>query len=261
MGKLVGAIIIAAALQWSLPSVSAAAELSHKYGLELQLGGGMHLLTDINDYLPAANFAGIPPAEKMLVGTQFGVGMLYRQEPGFGWQFGYNRFMNVVDQKFRITNAPSFPESWAEQTLTGGEIYGLATWYFPWGGNELSFGAGPAIYTATMDRSIDIAQDGGSHITSGSFSDATGKSFGALAAVGLELPLKEMVGLGIQVGGRFAKVGKIAYEDPNSAGNDIAVSLNAASGSFLPVDYTGVFVKLSLRGYFRPKSDWRNPTR
>jgi hypothetical protein len=261
MRKLVGALVVVATLLWSLPSVGLAAELPHKYGLELQLGGGMHLLTDVNDYLPAANFAGITPAEELMVGAQFGIGMLYRQEPAFGWQFGYNRFANLIDQKFRITNAPTFPESWAEQTLSGGELYGLATWYWPWNDMELSFGIGPAIYSATMDRSVDIAQDGGSHITSGSFSDATGKAFGGLGTFGLEIPLKEMVGLNIQVGGRFAKIGKIAYEDPNNAGNDIPVYLNSASGAYLPVDFTGGFVKISLRGYFHPASDWRSPGR
>ncbi len=261
MRKLVGALVVVTTLLWSLPSVSTAAELSHKYGLELQLGGGMHLLTDINDYLPATNFAGIVPAEEMTVGAQFGIGILYRQMPEFGWQFGYNRFASIIDQKFRITDAPNSPESWAEQTLSGSELYGMATWYTPWENKELSFGIGPAIYNATLDRSIDIAQESGSHITSGSFSDGKGKSFGVILALGLEFPIREMVGFNVQVGGRFAKVSKIAYEDPNNSTNDIPVYLNSASGSLLPVDYTGVFLKLSLRGYFHPANDWRSPAR
>lgn len=262
MRKLVGALVVVATLLWSLPSVSnAMGLLTPKYGLELQLGGGMHFLSDVNDYLPAANFAGITPAEEMMVGMQFGLGMVYRQMPGFGWQFGYNRFVSIVDQKFRITNAPAYPESWAEQTLTGGEFYGLATWYWPWKYFEVSFGLGPAIYTASMDRSIDIAQDGGSHITSGSFSDASGKSLGVAGAFGIELMIREMIGLNLQLGGRYAKIGKIAYEDPNNAGSDIPVYLNSASGSYLPIDYSGIYLKLSLRGYFHPAGDWRTPIR
>ncbi len=260
MRKLVGALVVATTLVWSSPSVSTAGELSHKYGLELQLGGGLHLLTDVNDYIPANNFAGIVPAEEMMVGGQFGVGILYRSMPNFGWQFGYSRFVSLIDQKFRISDGNS-TESWAEQTMSGSELYAMATWYFPWKSWELSFGAGPAIYNATLDRSVDIAQEGGSHITSGSFSDATGKSLGALGTFGLEIPLREMVGLNIQVGGRLAKVGKIEYEDPNNSSNRIPVYLNSASGSLLPVDFTGGFVKISLRGYFHPANDWRSPGR
>jgi len=255
MRKLVGALVIVATLLWSLPSDSSAAETPHKYGLELQLGGGMHLLTDVNDYVPANNFQGITPAEEMMVGAQFGIGILYRQQPNFGWQFGYNRFASLIDQKFRITDGN---ESWAEQTLSGSELYGMATWYCPWKNFELSFGAGPAIYNATMDRSVDIVQESGSHITAGSFSDGTGKSFGAIGSVGLEIPLKQTVGLNIQLGGRIAKVGKIAYEDPNNSANNIPVYQNSASGSLLPVDFTGGFVKISIRGYFQPSNDWRS---
>jgi len=168
--------------------------------------------------------------------------------------------MSLADQKYRISDGNPI-ESWAEQTLTGSELYGMATWYFPWKNFELSFGVGPAIYNATLDRSVDIAQEGGSHITSGSFSDGTGKSFGALGSFGIEIPLKEMVGLNLQIGGRLAKIGKIAYEDPNNSSNDIPVYLNSASGSLLPVDYSGAFLKISLRGYFHPANDWRTPGR
>jgi len=261
MRKLVGALAVVITLLWTLPSAAMAADMHHKYGLELQLGGGFHILSDVNDYLPATNFAGITPAEELTIGLQFGVGVLYRQMPDFGWQFGYSRFASLVDQKFRITNEPAVPESWAEQTLSGSEFFAMPTWYWPWNNKEISFGVGPAIYSATLDRSVDIAQEGGSHITSGCFSNAAGSSLGLLGTLGLEMPLKDMLGLSFQLGGRIAKVAKVSYEDPNNTSSDLPVYLNAASGSFLPVDFSGAFLKIALRGYFLPANDWRSPQR
>jgi hypothetical protein len=236
-----------------------AMDLPHKYGVELQLGGGFHALTDVNDYVPANQLAAYTPAEELMIGAQFGFGLLYRQEAMFGWQFGYNRFMSLVDSKFRIADN-ALPTSWAEQTLSGSELYAMATWFWPWDNLELSLGVGPAIYTASLDRSVDVFTSG-SHITSASFSDANGKSFGLVGALGLELPLKETLGLNVQLGGRWGKVERLNYKDPNNPDQEQPVYLSSASGSYLPVDYSGAFVKVGLRAYFQPASGWRTPGR
>jgi len=267
MRKLVGALAAVISLLTVMPSASQAwGGLTNKYGLELQLGGGYHSLSDLNSYVPAPSFAGLDPAQKINVGAQFGLGLLYRQQHDFGWQFGYNRFVSVMDSKFRVTDS-RFPESWAEQTVSGSEFYALATWYWEsfwqdkwyWPFKEVSLGVGPALYNATMDRSIDIAQDGGSHLTSGSFADASGRSLGFLGVLGVEIPLKETLGLSVQIGGRAAKVSKLIYKD--SSDRDVTVIQNSASNAALPVDFSGVFIKVGLRGYFQPASDWRNPSR
>jgi len=267
MRKLVGALAVVVSLLTVLPSASKAAGFTpHMYGVELQLGGGYHSLADLNAYTPDASFAGVTPELQVNVGAQFGVGILYRQMYGFGWQFGYSRFISAMDSKYRVA-VNRGQVSWAEQTVSGSELYALATWYWPsfwqqkwwWPFKEVSFGVGPAFYGATLDRSIDIAQVGGSHLTSGSFSDATGRSLGFLGTLGVEIPLKEYVGLSIQVGGRLAQVGKLTYKDASD--RDVTVLLNTASNTALPVDWSGAFVKVSLRGYFEPASDWRNPGR
>lgn len=261
MRKTVGALVVVVSLLWALPVASlAAVDLPHKYGLELQLGGGYLNLADVNDYLPAQSFNGLKPAQKINIGAQFGFGLLYRQMMDFGWQIGYNHFISVVDSKFRISDGRIGAESWAEQTLSGGELYALATWYWPWKQKEIFFGIGPALYSASMDRSVDlVSSDGGSHITSASFADASGRSFGLLTAVGIELPLKQDLGLAIQLGGRLGKVSKLTYTD--SSDREITVPLNSSSNASFPVDFSGVFVKINLRGYFQPASDWRNPSR
>jgi hypothetical protein len=269
MRKTVGALAAVVSLLWALPVASlATGNLPHQYGVELQLGGGYLSLADVNDFVPATTFSGITPENKINVGAQFGVGILYRQLTDFGWQIGYNRFVSVADSKFRITDYPRSPESWAEQTLSGSELYAMATWYLPYTGDrwwlrwmkEVSFGVGPALYSANMDRSIDIAQpDGGSHLTAGSFADASGRSFGFTAALGAEIRLKENTGLAISLGGRLAKVNKLTYKDTSD--QEITVLLNSASNATMPVDFSGLFLKISLRGYFQPTSDWRNPQR
>jgi len=266
MRKLVGALAAVISLLTILPAASnAAGGLTNKYGLELQLGGGYHSLSDLNSYVPAPSFAGLDPAQKINAGAQFGLGILYRQQYNFGWQFGYTRFVSMADSKFRVSDG-RFPESWAEQTISGSEFSALATWYWPsfwqakwwWPFKEVCLGIGPALYNASMDRSIDIAQDGGSHLTSGSFSDASGRSLGFLGVLGVEFWLKNL-GLSLQVGGRYAKVEKLVYKD--SSDRDVTVLLNSASNATLPVDYSGFFLRFGLRGYWAPSGDWRNPSR
>lgn len=263
MRKLVGALAAVAMLVSVFPAASSAAGYPPlKYGVELQLGGGYHSLADVNAFVPATSFSGLIPELEINMGMQFGLGLLYRQQHNFGWQFGYSRFVSLMDTKYRITDAPRFPESWAEQTVAGSELSALATWFWPcklWDRLEMSLGVGPALYNATMDRSIDIAQDGGSHLTSGSFSDASGKSFGFLGALGWELPFGDNLGLSLQLGGRYAKIGKLTYKD--SSDQDVTVYLNSASNATMPVDFSGFFLKVGLRGYFAPAADWRSPVR
>lgn len=271
MRKTIGALAVAATLLWVLASAGRAAEtFPRQYGVELLGGGSYFLLTDVNDYLPSADplykLAGRTPEQKLNLGAQYGLGLLYRMMPQFGWQLGYERFVTVADSKFRITNGLAAGQSWAEQTLSGSEIYAMATWYWPWDANELSFGAGPAIYTAVLDRSVDLNQGGGSHITAGSFDHATGRSFGWIAAAGFEMSLRQNIGLSFQVGGRLGEVDRVTYrlrnpDPPPTYLKDNIVYLNSATGKTLPVDFTGAFFKVGLHSYFQPAGDWRSPSR
>lgn len=256
-----------------VPSVSNAEASSHKYAVELQLGGGSTAMTDVNDYLPSAAFSGITPASKLDVGMAFGVGLLYRCDldampnwlpgnPYFGYQFGYNRFVSLADSKYRISDG-GLPESWAEQTISGTEISAQAAWYWPiYKRLEVSLSMGPALYLANMDRQLNIVNSSGSIGKEGSFSNANGKALGFVGGAGLEIPFADDLSVAVVLGGRYAKISKLTYDSglKDANGNTIynSVWLDEPSQRALPVDYSGVFLKFTLRGYFGPSGDWRS---
>ena len=84
---------------------------------------------------------------------------------------------------------------------------------------------------------------------------------GLLILIGVEFPLGENTGLGLQFGGRFAKITKLTYEDRDDPTQETVVPLNSYSNASLPVDFSGGFVRLTIRTYFQPTSDWRSPAR
>ena len=262
MRKTVGMLALFLTFTLILPGLSSAEE-NHprKYAIDFNLGGGYHMMQDINDYIPA-DFTGYSP-NKINIGTQLGIGICYRYLEDFGYQIGYNALAAGVpvayDQKYEVT--ATFPgaayESWAEQTVSGWEFYALAVWYKSMGSSELSFGVGPAIYGAKLDRSIDIVRDAsGSHLTGGSFYNAEGKALGLILALGFEFPIGANTGLLIQGGGRFANVGKLMYDDPSAQKFDQLVYLNPGTGAPLGVDFSGGFLKFTFRAYFKPDSKW-----
>ncbi len=265
MYKTVCTIGIILTLLIALPSISSAGDHPKKYGIEVQLGGGYFLMDDVNEYIPS-EFTGITMADpdKINIGEQVGFGLTYRHIDNFGWQFGFNKMAFVGIQKYRAeVQLPNTPvDSWAEQTVSGAEFYALATWYSSLGSGDLFFGLGPAVYWAILDRSIDIVNDAGgtSHLTKGSFSGANGKSMGVMATFGFELPIGDMTGLVFQLGGRYARIMELEYEDP-STHQDEVVYKNPGTGTHMTVDFTGGFFKMSLRTYFKPSSDWRSPKR
>jgi len=222
----------------------------------------------VNNYRnPNSVFNGFDP-DKIFLGSQFGVGILFRHMDNFGWQIGYNSLAAGVpvafEHKYEVHTLGEdvTGDSWVEQTVSGWEVYFLATWYKPIKAGELSFSVGPTFNKAIMDRSISIYQpESNSTLTGGSFADAEGKTLGLIAAVGLELPLGETTALGFQVGGRLAKIKELIYEDPNTVSGESSVYKNASIGSLLPVDFSGAFLKISLRTYFKPATEWREHQR
>jgi len=222
-------------------------------------------MNDVNDALPNEfNIPNVGSPDKINIGEQVGLGISYRNLENFGWQFGFNKMAFIGIQKYRIeTIIPGTPTpSWSEQTVSGSEFYALATWYSQMDSFELLFSVGPAIYWASLDRSVDIINDasGGSHITTGSFSNADGKSIGVIGSIGFSIPVGSKTDFIIQLGGRYAKVHQLEYENPSTAQNEI-VYRNSSTGSKMTVDFSGAFLKLSIRSYFKPSSDWRNPRR
>jgi len=269
MRKTVGMLTLLMALLIALPSISSATDDNpKKFGLELQLGGGFYWMEDVNDFIPS-DFRYETPDE-VHIGSQFGIGIVYRHAKNFGWQIGYNRLAAGVPIAFkhkyevRAYLGGASEESWAEQTVSGYEIYFMATWYKPTRAGEWMFGVGPAFYKAHLDRSIDIVRDSGpnpSHLTGGSFSDAEGKTLGMLLTIGYEMPLSTTTSLVFQGGGRLAKIGELSYEDPDALCGEQTVYKNAATGSKLAVDFTGGFAKVTFRAYFKPATGWRHHPR
>lgn len=263
MHKTAGMLGLILALLIVFSSSTSAADSPKKYGVEIQLGGGYYLMDDVNNALPnELNLPGVSP-DKINIGEQVGVGITYRSLENFGWQFGFNKMAFIGIQKYRIeaqlANTPG--KSWAEQTVSGSEFYALATWYKPMSSFDLMFGVGPAIYWASLDRSIDIINSaGGSHLTTGSFADANGKSLGVMGSIGIAIPVGSETDIVIQAGGRYAKVSQLKYENPSTAQEEI-VYKNSGTGTKMTVDFSGGFVKLSLRSYFKPSSEWRSPKR
>jgi len=272
MRNKVGALVTVIAILILTPGLILADQGDHpkKYGIELQLGGGVYSMGDINDYIPEPGF--IDPRyvgsdeDDIFFGTQFGLGITYRQMDKFGWSFGYNKLTAgipvVFEQKYR-RNAyyQGTSESWVEQTISGSELYFMPTWFWPWKKNrEIIFSVGPAVYSATLDRSVSIIRSEGSAANpAGSFADAKGMSLGLSIIGGVEFPLNKDFWLTVQVGGRFANVGKLIYEDDQDV--EHTIYKNSASNSTLGVDFTGVFLKCSIRTYFKPSSEWRSPKR
>ena len=270
MRNLVGVLAIVLTLLLITPGSTQAGQNidTKKYGIEFQLGGGFFAMQDVNDFIPDPGF--IDPAymgadEKTIhIGTQLGVGFSYRQQENFGWLFGLNTLTAgvpvILKEKYR-TNA-FFPESlgaesWAEQTVSGWEIYMTPTWYFDWKDLDLNFQIGPAIYRATLDRSISIVRTEWGANPAGSFDNANGTALGLIVAGGLEIPLSETYFFNIRLGGRLATVGELIYE--NNQGVEESVYKNSASNSTLGVDFSGAFLTLALRTYFLPSSAWRTP--
>lgn len=247
----------------ALPVISFAGDHAKKFGVEFIAGGSYFNMADVNDFIPTNDFLNIDP-EKLHIGSQFGIGLLYRHMENFGWQFGYSRMFGgvpvVLEEKYRVERflGNSQEASYAEHVVSGVEFYAMATWYKPMGEGELMFGLGPALYKASLDRNIYIKQDANSSpIGTGSFVEAKGKSFGMVGAVGYEMMLKPTLGLSLQFGGRIAKVSKLHWEDPRVDESEEFVMLNTYSNSTLPVDFTGGFGKITLRAYFKPSSNWR----
>lgn len=268
MLKTVRATAIILAILIALPIAGFAGDNDHpkKYGVEFMLGGGYYNLADLNDYVPVSELVGVSPNE-IHIGTQLGIGLIYRQQDNFGWQFGYNRLFAgipiAMKQKYEIeTVLPGANGvTLVEQEISGSEWYVMATWYKGWGqSKELQFGIGPALYNASLDRSNIIYNP---TVQASGFANAKGKSFGLIAVLGLELPLGDNTGLSFQVGARSAEVGRVRYEDPTDEdpNNKATVPLNSYSNADLPIDFSGVFGKITLRTYFQPTSNWRSPER
>ena len=275
MHNLFGALASALLILCLTSGILLAGEDAHpkKYGVEITLGGGYYLMEDVNDFVPLPAF--LDPRfiggddDKINIGNQWGIGFSYRSLDNFGWVFGYNRINSgliVIPGKFRInanfidpSTGALLDESWVEQSLFGREYYVLPTWYWNWKNQDISLSVGPAVYRVIMDRSVLIYSSGTNPISTGSFAEADGTALGMMMSFGIEFPISEQFFLNVQAGGRYAYIGKLTYEDKQ--GIEQTVWLGPGSSSTMAVDFTGGFIKASIRTYFKPDASWRSPKR
>gem|GEM_PF-1151757 len=275
MRNFFGALASTALILCMISGTLQAGEFMHpkKYGFELTLGGGYYLMSDVNDFIPDAAFIDgtLNDDDKINIGNQLGIGFIYRNMENFGWVFGYNRLNAgipvAITGTYRIStnffdaNAQRYvaEESWVEQTLTGSELYVMPTWYGVWKDFDVSLSMGPAVYRAMMDRSVSITRSigGNGPNSTGSFSDGDGTALGFLISFGLEIPIFDTYFVNIQAGGRLANIGELSYEDNQNIDRTV---INAANAP-MEVDFTGGYLKASIRTYFKPTSNWRSPRR
>ncbi len=268
MRKFFGALASTALILCMISGTLQAGEFMHpkKYGFELTLGGGYYLMGDVNDFIPDNNFIDRPGPDddKINIGNQLGFGFIYRNMENFGWVFGYNRLNAGIPVAITGTYRKNtfFPgvgtESWVEQSLTGGELYVMPTWYAEWHDMDVSLSMGPAVYRVKMDRSVSITRNAGIGANSaGSFSEADGTAMGFMLSAGFEIPISDTYFLNVQAGGRLANIGTLTYEDAQDI--ERTVFLNSASNTTMEVDFTGGYLKASIRTYFKPTSNWRSP--
>lgn len=271
MRSLVGVLAIGLTFLLLIPGngLTQGKDYEKRYGIELQLGGGYYAMEDVNAYNPHNSFTNNLRDDKNIhFGSQFGMGISFRGTEEFGWLFGYNLlkagFPIAYTEKYRQSAfvGSAINESWAEQTVSGGEFYMLPTWYWGLGEMEMFFSAGPAIYWANLDRSISLVTSSSNGvdapaIASGSFDDASGKALGLIVSTGIEFGISELYFLNIRAGGRFANASEVAWED--AAGDDNVVVKNTGVNSTLGVDFSGGFINIGIRTYFKPSSEWRSP--
>jgi len=251
-----------------------------KYGIKIPLNMGYYMPTDVNDYRPPEFAAQFAIQDEIGLGFEGGIGFSYRLDPSaeyeyfpflfpftffgtpdnFGWEFGYNTMRPAIPSRYRASAflpAGGGLESWAEQTVTGGEFYALPTWYWGWDESEFSLSLGPAIYFATLDRSVAIYNtvDGNAN-PAGSFPEpATGKALGFVSSFGFEMPVSESYFLGFNAGFRFAEIQELYYQTDSV---DPLTGLKIEEKT-IGVDLTGFYFGITLKSYFQPSSDWRSP--
>ncbi len=270
MRNLVGVLAVAITVLLLAPGLTQADqkfESEKKFSIDLRLGAGYYAMQDVNDYLPETEFLSYPGKtdDNINLGSQLGFGFGYRIIDNFGWMFGFN-FLSAgvpVAMEGKYKKNAFYPqalgaESWVEQTVSGSELYILPTWYWDWGkSKELCLSLGPAFYRASLDRTISIVRTAGSNANpSGSFTKAKGTSLGWMLVGGLEIPMMKSTDLFIQVGGRIAKVGEIAYKDQNDV--ETTVWMNTSSNATMAVDFSGGFLTVGIRTYFAPSEEWRS---
>lgn len=241
MHRLIGTIVVCATLILALGSSSAfAADSPRKYGVEVRGGFGMYDLGDIQPGVlnMQANLNRAQIANTLNEndgGASGGISFLYRPSKHTMWVVGYNAMMDVEN------SVDSKPDTASGEILMhAGELFlkGMLV-ATPADFLHLNFGAAVGWYPTNVQ-----VQD--NYLRRYNY-DATGRAFGLLGSVGIEiLPLSRM-GIVLEGGGRLVNVQHFSYEvTPGTR-----TSLPIIGGTRpMEVNLSGAYGSLGLRFYF-----------
>jgi hypothetical protein len=215
-------------------------KLDNRYGIQLQGGMAMYAMSDVNDY--RATGAPTENEEDAEMGVAWGVSLLYRDSEHVRWEIGFSA---LGEDRTYTTWQAGAVTSEVEQTVSGSEFFVIPTWMFsPDGAFLVSVGMGPTVISGSLDRSVTQGT---------SFFDATGRALGGRAQIALQWRFAEDWALNLLGGYRLAKVGRLINEDRDGNENTIYWGFNDREMS---VDFSGAWVELGLRLYFKPATKW-----
>jgi hypothetical protein len=226
--------ICMAALLIQLPAL-AADKLHHQRGLEFRAGFSHQFMEDPNDFVDAypSNY----DVTNTLGSPTLGLSLLYKTHEHFGWNIGYNYLMTN-------TSKAELGDESLELKMRGHELFVMGCYIKPvmtdW---ELILGLGLNGFFGWMDQ--DDSEGVG-------FNDAGGRSLGFLVNAGLEMPLKEKLGLAFALGYRNALVDEIAYRDANDRERTVYFENRP-----MELNFSGLYGQIGLRVYFDPVTDWK----
>ncbi len=227
----------------SLAMVVSAADLNHKYGVELRGGYGTIAMKDVNNQTDSLWGRGVTSATKLSGTPSFGVSILYRTDPRFLWEFGYNA---LPGGEWKAKQAGTGKES--SLKISGSELFILPTYLLIANDNfTLGIGAGPDFAFVNANRSGDMV--------SMNFSNASGRTVGGMVKLNAELAMGKNNALSLSAGYRNHYVDRIHTEDDAGTRTYVGISTDATAQN-LPIDMSGAFFQVGWRFYYSP-SNWK----
>ncbi len=215
----------------------AADKIYHQRGLEFRAGFSHQFMNDPNDFVDAYEYLAGYDVTTTIGSPMLGLSLLYKTFPNFGWNLGYNYIMTST---YKVESAAET----VELKMRGHELFVMGCYFKPimtdW---ELMLGLGVNGFFGWMDQ--ENSEGAG-------FVDASGRSLGFLVNAGLELPLKEMLGLSFGLGYRNALVDEIAYRDASDQEHTVFFENRP-----MELNFSGLYGQIGLRVYFDPATDWK----
>lgn len=236
MHRLFGTILLTGILLMSANQAGFSYDSPQKYGLQLGGGFGIYDMGDIptgTDYMMKQTINGtLTEAD---AGPAGNFAFLYQSSRHNMWEIGYNALLDVEN---KVENAAG--DTTGQVLMHANEFYVKANIVtYPSEKLHLNFGLGIAYTNVELQIQDEFSYR---------FNyDAVGRGWGLLGSVGLELMLKERLGLYLNGGGRLMNAAHFSYESVPG----VRTFLPVIGGSRpMEVNLTGGYASLGLRFYF-----------